>query len=181
MTTTTDLDTLFTGRRVGRLGTLDRDDAYSALLELLDHIRGLGQDLISEPELWATLNCLPEAEKFGSRARLLTLLGTAQSDHAIRRASTGQILLRLDAPSCGGPEHVWIRLECSRRAEVEITGADPWPEPQLHAPGPAWWRCTGCRATSGIRAQDFDLIRDDATEHARTCHALPMPLPFQQR
>lgn len=176
--TITDIDTLFTSRRVSRFSnTLDRDDAYSALLDLLDHIRGLKQDVISEPELWATLKSLPEAEKFGPRARLITLLGTAESDHAIRRASTGQILLRLDAPSCGGPEHVWVRLECTRRAEVEITGADPWPENQLHAPGPAWWRCTGCRSNSGIRAQDFRLIREDATKHARTCVALPMPSP----
>ncbi|MFE9770026.1 hypothetical protein ACFYPC_36800 [Streptomyces sp. NPDC005808] len=176
MTRSVDTDKLFTDLNVDQYSnTLERDDAYSALLDLLDHIRDLGQHLVTIPELWTTLRSFPDAEKFGTRARMLTLLATAERDHMIRRTPTGRILLRLDAPSCGGPEHVWIRLDGRSASEVEIAGADPWPDHQLHAPGPAWWRCTGCRTTSGIRAQDFQLIREQATEHASTCRALPAP------
>jgi hypothetical protein len=178
-TTSTDIDNLFTDLPVEFSGTLDRTNAYSALLDFLDHIRSLGQDLITVPELWTCLRSLPASEKFGPRARLLTLLGTAKHDHAIHRTAAGAILLRPDAPSSGGPEHVWIRLEGRGGAEVEITGADPWPDAQLHAPGPAWWRCTGCRANSGMRAENFGVVRAAATEHASRCHAQPAPQASQ--
>ncbi|MEU0218554.1 hypothetical protein ABZ281_27125 [Streptomyces sp. NPDC006265] len=178
MPTRTDtIDDLFTGLRVDKFsGTIDRDDAYTVVLSLLDNARSV-QDRTTLTELWTVLQTIPGAEPFGGRARLHQLLHTAERDGEIRRTASGHILLRLDAPSSGGPEHVWVRLDGrgASGAEVEITGADPWPDHQLHAPGPAWWRCTGCRDHSGTIAQDFLRIRDDATEHASTCRALPAP------
>ncbi|MCM2424191.1 hypothetical protein [Streptomyces sp. RKAG293] len=178
MTTSTDtLDGLFAGLRVDQFsGRFDHEAAYEVLLRLLDHARLVG-DRTTPAELWTVLQSIPGSEPFGSRARLHQLLHTAERDGQIRRTATGHILLRLDAPFTGGPMHVWVRLEGrgGSEAEVEITGADPWPENQLHAPGPAWWCCTGCRDHSGSLAQDFLLIRDAATDHARTCRALPAP------
>lgn len=178
MATSTDtIDDLFTGRKVDRFsGTLDRGDAYAVLLRLLDNARSAA-DRTTPTELWAVLQTIPGAEVFGGRARLLQLLRIAEGDREIRCTATGHVLLRLDAPFSGGPEHVWVRLEArgGSGAEVEVTGAEPWPDTQLHAPGKAWWRCTGCRDHSGTLAQDFLHIRDDATEHARTCRALPAP------
>lgn len=172
---TINLDDLFASMTPRRLtGTLDRGDTYAALLHLLDDARS-GQDRTTAAELWTVLQTIPNSQVFGGRDRLHQLLRTAEDDGQIRRTAAGRILLRLDAPAGGGPEHVWVRLECRGGSEVEVTGADPWPDHQLHAPGPAWWRCTGCRAHSGTLAGDFGPVRAAATEHAATCRALPAP------
>ncbi|MFI2031906.1 hypothetical protein [Streptomyces buecherae] len=172
------IDNLFTGVPTDRRGILERDQAYMALLRLLDYARSLG-DRTTPADLWRTLQAIPASDAFGSRERLHHLLITAEDDGEIRRTASGRILLRLDAPSTGGPEHVWVRLTCRPTVEVEITGADPWPEGQLHAPGPAWWHCTGCRDHSGTRAAPFPQVRAEATEHATACRALPAPPPSQ--
>ncbi|MFE4055560.1 hypothetical protein ACFXP3_04485 [Streptomyces sp. NPDC059096] len=173
--TSTVVDDLFTGLTPHQ-GVLERGDAYTALRRLLDHVRTVA-DRTTPTELWAVLQTLDGGAVFGSRDRLHQMLRTIEIDGAVRRTPTGHILLRLDAPSGGGPEHVWVRIPCRgvTGSEVEVTGADPWPDHQLHAPGPAWWRCTGCRTHSGIRAADFHQVREDATSHASGCRALPAP------
>ena len=174
---TLNTDDLFAGLTPEKFsGILERGDAYAVLLRLLDHARSV-EDRTTATELWTVLQTIPGSDAFGGRGRLHQLLGTAEDDREIRRTAAGHILLRADAPSSGGPEHVWVRLGCraGTGTEVEITGADPWPDHQLHAPGPAWWRCTGCRDHSGTLAADFDHVRADATEHATTCRALPAP------
>ncbi|WP_042428062.1 hypothetical protein [Streptacidiphilus anmyonensis] len=174
--TATTLDTLITGITPAYQGELHRDDAYAVVLGLLDHCRAVNDNATTDAtELWQVLQTIPGWENFGGRGRLHQLLHTAESDAQLRRAPGGVLLVRLDAPDAGGPEHVWVRLEGRSRAEVEVIGADPWPSAQLHAPGPAWWRCTGCRANSGIQAADFEQVRDDASEHAADCRALPAP------
>ncbi|WP_328335779.1 MULTISPECIES: hypothetical protein [unclassified Streptomyces] len=172
---TNTIDDLFTGLEAEFNGTLHRDDAYAVLLRLLNHARSIA-DRTTPTELWAILQTIPASEPFGGRTRLDQLLLAAERDNEIRRTATGHILLRLDAPSGGGPEHVWVRLEgrCVG-TEVEITGADPWPSHQMDAPGKAWWRCTGCRTHSGSFALDFCRIRETATEHVHKCRALPAP------
>ncbi|MFI6689098.1 hypothetical protein [Streptomyces sp. NPDC050485] len=171
------IDDLFTGLKVSRLsGIIERGDAYDVLLHLLEYTRSLA-DRTTSSELWTVLQTIPGSTRFGGRARLLQLLQAAEHDREIRLTATGHILLRLDAPSHGGPEHLWVRFDgrAGGGAEVEVTGAFPWPDYQMHAPGPAWWRCTGCRDHSGTRAQDFDVIRAAAAEHAGTCRALSAP------
>ena len=174
MTTTISIEAVFTRRPTGPGGLLHREDAYTALLDILDHLR-THQDRITTADLWSMLRTLPYSELFGSRARLLDLLEDAEHHRVIRRTTGGTVLLRTDAPSCGGPGHVWVRIACQRGAEVEITGADPWPADQLDAPGPAWWRCTGCRDNSGTLALRFHPIRQAAQNHADACRALPTP------
>ncbi|WP_030274393.1 hypothetical protein [Streptomyces sp. NRRL B-24484] len=157
-------------------GRLDRDDAYEVLILLLTAFRDLGFDRTTPDQLHAAITSIDTRNAFGGRRVLHTLLREAASHHQIRITAAGHLLLRTDAPSDGGPEHAWIRLENRGGAEVEIVGADPWPDTHQVAPGPAWWRCTGCRASSGTDAQDLNLMRTQAADHARDCLALPAPL-----
>ncbi|MFJ7250124.1 hypothetical protein ACIQWA_36570 [Kitasatospora sp. NPDC098652] len=174
--TTDDIEQVFAGLTAQRhSGLLDPDDAYDVLLRFLAHARTTGQTRTTADELHTAIHQLDGSHVFGGRGTLRTLLRNAAADREIRITATGHILLRSDAPSDGGPEHTWIRLETSRGAEVEIVGADPWPDYQQQAPGPAWWRCTGCRMSSGRLAQDLDLMRIEATGHARDCFARPAP------
>ncbi|MEV8099451.1 hypothetical protein [Kitasatospora sp. NPDC085879] len=170
------LDTYISGltpdRRTGRL---DRDDAYEVLILLLAATRDLGIERTTPDRLYTLISNLDGGNVFGGRRTLHTLLREAADHREIRITAAGHILLRSDAPSDGGPEHTWSRLETRRGAEVEIVGADPWPDTHQAAPGPAWWRCTGCRGNSGTDAQDIDLMRTQATDHARDCLALPAP------
>jgi hypothetical protein len=175
MPRTDHLDTLITSLTPGRHGLLDRGDAYAVVLGLLDYCRSV-DDRATATELWIVLQTIPGCERFGGRGLLHQLLRTAADDGEIRRTPGGILMLRLDAPACGGPEHVWVRLDGRNGAEVEITGAAPWPDQQLHAPGPAWWRCTGCRDNSGIHAADLVQVRAAATDHATTCRAFPAPV-----
>lgn len=175
--TTTDIEDVFTGLTAERhSGLLDRDDAYDVLLRVLAHARGAGIDRTTAAELHTVIHQLAGSEIFGGRGVLRNLLRNADSDREIRITSTGHVLLRSDVPSDGGPERVWVRLENSRNAEVEVVGASPWPDAQQHAPGPAWWRCTGCRTNSGTRAQEFESMRTEAVRHARDCLAQPAPV-----
>jgi len=174
--TTGTLDTLITGMTPDRHGQLERNDAYAVVLNLLDHCRTVDDSATTTAtELWKVLLTIPGREAFGGRGLFHQLLRQAADDGQLRRTPGGNLLLRLDAPSCGGPEHVWVRLDVRSGSEVEVTGAAPWPDAQLHAPGPAWWRCTGCRSTSGTYAADFEQVRAAASEHAADCRALPAP------
>nr|WP_095877462.1 hypothetical protein [Streptomyces sp. TLI_235] len=171
------LDRYISGLTPDRLtGQLDRTDAYEVLVLLLAATRDLGVDRATPEKLYALIRKMDGSNVFGGRHVLHTLLREAAEHHEIRITAAGHILLRSDAPSDGGPEHTWIRLENRSRAEVEIVGADPWPDTWQAAPGPAWWRCTGCRGNSGTDAQDLDLMRTQATDHARDCLALPAPV-----
>ncbi|MEV7177744.1 hypothetical protein [Kitasatospora sp. NPDC093679] len=157
-------------------GRLKGDDAYEVLVLLLAAFRDLGRDRTTPDELHAAIASIDTRNAFGGRRVLHTLLREAANHHRIRLTAAGHILLRTDAPSDGGPEHAWIRLENRGGAEVEIVGADPWPDTHQVAPGPAWWRCTGCRASGGTDAQDLTLMRAQAADHARDCLALPAPV-----
>ncbi|WP_030272996.1 hypothetical protein [Streptomyces sp. NRRL B-24484] len=163
-----------------RTGRLSDDDAYEVLVLLLAAFRALGFDRTTPDGLHAAIASIDTRNAFGGRRVLHILLREAASHHQIRITAAGHILLRTDAPSDGGPEHTWIRLQNRRGAEVEIVGADPWPDTHQVAPGPAWWRCTGCRATSGTDAQDLEKMRAQAVEHADDCLALPTPLASPQ-
>ena len=155
------LDTLITAMTPDRHGKLDRHDAYAVVLGLLDHCRTVDDSATTTAnELWKVLTTIPGREAFGGRGLFHQLLRQAADEGQLRRTPGDTLLLRLDVHS---------------GSEVEVTGAAPWPNAQLHAPGPAWWRCTGCRANSGTRAADFEEVREAATEHAATCRALPAP------
>jgi hypothetical protein len=179
VTAPANLDDLITDLTPDRPDALDRLDAYSVLLGLLDGGRAVA-DRTTAAELWKVLQTLPEWRRFGSRGRLHSLLTTAADDGEIRRTGSGVILLRSDAPLDGGPEHVWVRLDGRGGAEVEVTGADPWPTGQLHAPGPAWWLCTGCRDNGGNLAAEFRKVRAAAAQHAATCRAATAPAATHQ-
>ncbi|MEW1912513.1 hypothetical protein AB0442_29435 [Kitasatospora sp. NPDC085895] len=157
-------------------GRLNGDDAYDVLILLLAAFRDLGFDRTTPDQLHTAITTIDTRNAFGGRRTLHTLLREAADHHQIRITAAGHLLLRTDAPSDGGPEHTWIRLQNRHGAEVEIVGADPWPDTHQAAPGPAWWRCTACRAGSGTDAQDLNLMRTQATDHARDCLALPAPL-----
>jgi hypothetical protein len=171
-----DARTAPSGTTQPRADRLARADAYDVLLHILAVIRCSGRDRTTTDDLDTAIRNLPGSARFGGRHVLHSLLREAAEAHAIRISAAGHILLRSDAPSDGGPEHTWIRFENRADAEVEVVGADPWPDHQQHAPGAAWWRCTGCRMSSGPNAQDLDRMRSEATAHARDCHARPAPV-----
>ncbi|WP_404870983.1 hypothetical protein ACI1MP_37670 (plasmid) [Kitasatospora griseola] len=176
-TTETDIEQLFTGLEPDRFtGHLDRDEAYDVLLRYLAYARTLRQSRTTPDEIHTAIHQLDGSHVFGGRGTLRVLLRNAADEHEIRITAAGHILLRSDAPTDGGPEHAWIRMENRGGAEIDVIGANPWPDHHPHAPGPAWWRCSGCRTGSGAHAQDLDLIRIEAAQHARDCAALPAPV-----
>ncbi|MGW4807179.1 hypothetical protein [Kitasatospora sp. NPDC004272] len=176
-TTETDIEQLFDGLEPERFTKrLDRDDAYDVLLRYLSYARTLHQSRTTRDEIHTAVHQLDGSDIFGGRSALRNLLLRAAEEHEIRITAAGHILLRSDAPVDGGPEHAWIHLENRSGAEIDVIGANPWPDHHQHAPGPAWWRCSGCRTDSCAHAQDLGLIRTEAAQHARDCMALPAPV-----
>ncbi|MEV8100286.1 hypothetical protein, partial [Kitasatospora sp. NPDC085879] len=149
-------------------GRLDPTFAYEVLMLLLAATRDLGIDRTTPDRLHTPIRTWTAATP--------SAVAVACAPGYARPPSVARFVYRrrphpaaLRRPE--GPEHTWIRLENRSRAEIEIVGAVPWPDCQQQAPGPAWWRCTGCRRNSGTHAQDLDLIRAQAAEHTSGCLA----------
>ena len=153
-------------------GRISRADAYEALLAILANARTVsGGTRTTANELWTVIGFMEGSHKFGDRELLRELLRVAEKDGEIRLTSAGYVLLRADAPTDGGIEHVWIRYSTYGNAEVEVIGAAPWPVYQRDAPGPAWWHCAGCREHSGMHAETLAIVREAAKKHANQCNA----------
>ncbi|MFE6869597.1 hypothetical protein ACFVFS_23970 [Kitasatospora sp. NPDC057692] len=157
-------------------GRLRSDDAYTVVLAALDYLEGLGQRRTTVGELYIWSRCIPGGEILGGHDRLMTLLQQAENYGRIR-LDRGQVHIG-DAPTGGGPGHVWMRQLTKGGAVVELIGAEPWPL-GTHArdDAKAWSYCTGCRVgTAQADAMYVYAVRQEVTDHAATCSWL-LPLP----
>ncbi|MFJ4799155.1 hypothetical protein [Kitasatospora purpeofusca] len=157
-------------------GRLRRDDAYTVVLAALDHLEALGQRRTTVGELYIWSRVIPGGETLGGHDRLMTLLEQA-ADHGRIRLDHGQVHIG-DAPTGGGPGHVWMRQLTKGGADIELIGAEPWPAgTHLHDETKAWMYCTGCRlGLPQAEAMYLYAVRQQVTDHAAECTWLP-PLP----
>ncbi|MFB7668321.1 hypothetical protein ACFC1R_31120 [Kitasatospora sp. NPDC056138] len=157
-------------------GRLRRDDAYTVVLAALDHLEALGQRRTTVGELYIWSRVIPGGEMLGGHDRLMALLEQA-ADHGRIRLDHGQVHIG-DAPTGGGPGHIWMRQLTKGGAAVELIGAQPWPlGTDAHHEAPAWWHCTGCRENRGqAEAMYVYAVRQEVADHAAKCPFLP-PLP----
>ncbi|MEV7782751.1 hypothetical protein [Kitasatospora sp. NPDC088351] len=157
-------------------GLLRRDDAYTVVLAALDHLDGLGQRRTTVGELYIWSRVIPGGQALGGHDRLMILLEQA-ADHGRIRLDHGQVHIG-DAPTGGGPGHVWMRQLTTGGAQVELIGAEPWSlGTHCHDETKAWWQCTGCRHGLGqAGAMYVYAVRQQVTDHAAGCPFLP-PLP----
>ncbi|WP_031077742.1 hypothetical protein [Streptomyces sp. NRRL WC-3742] len=157
-------------------GLLRRDDAYTVLLGLLSHIETSGRRRTSVGELYTWSRVTPGGQVLGGHDHLMTLLERA-ADHGLVRLDRGEVHIG-DAPTGGGPGHVWMRQLTQGGAQVELIGAEPWPlGTYVHDETRAWWHCTGCReGLAESTAMYVHAVRQQVTDHAAECPYLP-PLP----
>ncbi|MFG3229711.1 hypothetical protein ACGF07_33695 [Kitasatospora sp. NPDC048194] len=155
---------------------LRRDDAYTVLLAALGQLEACGRRRTSVGELYAITRLVPSGQVLGSHDRLMALLEQA-ADHGRIRLDHGQVHIG-DAPTGGGPGHVWMRQLTQGGAQVELIGDQPWPiGTHCHDETKAWWYCTGCRHGLGqAGAMYVYAVRQQVSDHADQCPFLP-PLP----
>ncbi|KDN80498.1 hypothetical protein [Kitasatospora cheerisanensis] len=157
-------------------GLLHHDDAYTVVLASLGHLESLGRRRTTIGDLHTWSRTLSGGEALGGHRRLMTLLRQA-ADHGQVRLALGEVHIG-DAPTGGGPGHVWMHQPTKGGAAVELIGPEPWPAGTPARPGtPAWWHCTGCRdGRTSTEAAALYTVRQDVAAHAAACAFLP-PLP----